>query len=107
MKAVDDVLRGDRYATEPVVKRSTGLWAQIDENRAILEFLKLQAPELLKAHPELEDSFAHRDAWLHDLAEAAEVQNPWCLSRPRGWPRPWPDAEDAPTEARTRDFIGA
>lgn len=108
VKAIDDVLRGDRYAAEPVAKRYTGVWAQIDENRAVLELLKLHAPDLLASHPELEDAFAHRDAWLQDLADAAEVRNPWWLSNPRGWPRPWPDAEDAPADACTsHDFIGA
>lgn len=99
MKQVDDVLRGDRYGSAPSDKRRTGIWAQIDENRAILELLKQEAPEFLAAHPEIESSFAHRDAWLSDLADAAEIRNAWWLSRPCGWPRPWPGAEDAPIDS--------
>lgn len=99
LKSIEVVLRGDRYASESEGRRTTGIWAQIDENRAVLELLQRHAPQLLVDHPELVSMLAHRDAWLADLAEAAGVTNPWWLRPPKGWPRPWPDATEAPGDA--------
>ncbi len=98
LKGIERVLRGDRYSKETEGRRTTGIWAQIDENRAVLELLQRNAPQLLEDHPELIAMLAHRDAWLTDLAEAAAMSNPWWLLPPRGWPRPWPDGHEAPEE---------
>lgn len=96
LNRIDDVLSGDMFAPDPASCKHCGLWAQVDENRQLLAILQQCVPDLLTQYPAIEASLAHRDAFLQDLAAAADLPNPWIMSEPQGYPRPWPGVEEAP-----------
>lgn len=67
-----------------------GIWKRIDENRQLLQFLQMNAPDVLERFPWIETWLAKQDIFLVDLQHLLDLPDtPWPPIGPC-FPRPWP-----------------
>lgn len=72
-----------------VAGKDGGVFRRLDENRALLELLQQEAPELLRGHPSVGRWLRAQDDFLAALQAACpRLVNPASLGR--AFPRPWP-----------------
>ena len=83
LRAVDDVTS----------RIGRGVFKRIDENRELLELLKVRCPQFMAEHPWVEGWLESHDDFFVELAKATRAINPFEEQNRRGlcsFPRPWP-----------------
>lgn len=67
-----------------------GIWKRIDENRELLLFLQMRAPEILARFPWIEGWLAGQDVFLVDLLKLLGLSDKPVPAVGVDFPRPWP-----------------
>ena len=75
-----------------VERTSGGLYRRIDDNRKLVELLRVEAPELLARFPRIEVWLRAQDQFLTALESAVPFDSHNFVCRPveGKYPRPWP-----------------